>query len=210
MKKVLFAVLVLIILSACSQTQVQRNPSFEPAVNSILVLPVANNSINVNAATSALSTLPVVLAERGYYVFPVNTVKVVLEQEGLYTAGEIHALTPRNITNMFDADSVLYVTVKKWDAQYVVVQTQTIVEIEYKLVNPYGETLWQSEQRISTATQNSNSGNALADLIAEAISASVERAWPKYMDLLKQANRNAFVTGSNPLPKGPYGQTPQP
>ncbi|ELU03472.1 hypothetical protein CAPTEDRAFT_214153, partial [Capitella teleta] len=55
---------------------------------------------------------PVPLAEKGYYVFPVNTVKTVLEGED-----------PVRLGNMFGADAILYVTINEWDAQYVVLST---------------------------------------------------------------------------------------
>ena len=42
---------------------------------SILVVPVVNESVEVTASDYFLSTVSIPLAERGYYVFPVNLVK---------------------------------------------------------------------------------------------------------------------------------------
>lgn len=55
------------------------------------------------------------LAE-GFYVFPVNTTKTVLEQEGFYEGEQIHQQPPEALARMFGADAVLYVTIKRWDA----------------------------------------------------------------------------------------------
>ena len=50
---------------------------------SILVVPVINMSVEVNAPDYFLTTIGKPLAERGYYVFPVHLVKRVLEDDGL-------------------------------------------------------------------------------------------------------------------------------
>ena len=51
------------------------------SIRSILVVPVVNNTVAVNAPDYLLSTVAVPLAEHGYYVFPVNLVKRVMEEE---------------------------------------------------------------------------------------------------------------------------------
>ena len=43
---------------------------------------MARLPLDVDAPNYVLSALPVPVAEKGYYVFPVNTNKYVLEQEG--------------------------------------------------------------------------------------------------------------------------------
>ncbi|MGH6803061.1 MAG: GNA1162 family protein, partial [Methyloceanibacter sp.] len=90
---------------------------------SILVVPTVNRSLDVDAPNYVLSTLPVPLAEKGYYVFPVNTAKFVLEQEGLYEGERIHQQPAAALARLFHADAVLYVTINRWDAQYVVLST---------------------------------------------------------------------------------------
>ena len=45
---------------------------------SILVVPVANNTVEVLAGDLFLCTISEPLAERGYYVYPVNLVKETL------------------------------------------------------------------------------------------------------------------------------------
>ena len=50
--------------------------------HSILIVPVVNKSVDVTAPDYFLSTIAVPVAEQGYYVFPVNLVKRVLEDTG--------------------------------------------------------------------------------------------------------------------------------
>jgi hypothetical protein len=100
---------------------------------SILVVPVVNKSVNVDAPDYFLSTVPIPVAERGYYVFPVNLVKRVLEDDGLADAGLVHGADATRLAAMFGADSVLYIAIERWDAKYVVVATQVTVEFSYVL-----------------------------------------------------------------------------
>ena len=110
-------------VSGCAtKTSTPRPPSpFEEAgVRSLLVVPVVNNSLDVDAPKYMLSTLTIPLAERGYYVFPVNTVKVLLEQEGFYEPAQVHQQDAAALAALFGADAIMYVTINRWDAQYAV------------------------------------------------------------------------------------------
>ena len=79
--KIFTLLLALFALSGCVQQPVKQDMSAFTAAapRSILVVPTVNKSLDVDAPNYVLSTLPVPLAEKGYYVFPVNTTKYVLE-----------------------------------------------------------------------------------------------------------------------------------
>jgi len=175
----------------------------DAAPKSILVVPPVNMSTDVHSTTSLLATLPFYLAEKGYYVFPVNTVKTLLEYEGYYEAAEIHAAPPEQLANLFKADSILYVTIHEWTSKYMLLTTTTEVDFEYRIVNADGAELWSARQRMTYTPDNNSSGNALVDLVAMAVTAAAERAAPNYLPLTRQANAAAFY-GVNGLPPGPY------
>jgi hypothetical protein len=88
------------------------------APRSILIVPTINKSLDVDAPNYVLAALPIPIAEKGYYVFPVNTTKYVLEQEGFYEGERIHSQPTSAIAKLFGADAVLYVAINRWDAQY--------------------------------------------------------------------------------------------
>ena len=100
---------------------------------SMVVVPVINHSVYVNAPDYFLSTITRPLAERGYYVFPVHMVKRLLEDDGLSDADLVHNAKTAKLASLFGADSVLYITIERWDSQYVVLATTTTVEINYVL-----------------------------------------------------------------------------
>jgi hypothetical protein len=167
---------------------------------SILAIPVLNNSVNVDAPDYFLSTLPVPLAERGYYVFPVNLVKRLLEDDGLADAGLVHRADPGRLAALFGADAVLYVTIQKWEATWVLVTTNVTVEFDYVLKEgKTGEILWKDHE-----TMTYSSGDSGGGLIGAIITAAVAKAAPDYMPLARQANAQAFVYPGPGIPAGPH------
>jgi hypothetical protein len=171
---------------------------------SILVVPAINSSIAVNAPDYYLATITVPLAERGYYVFPVNMVKSVLADDGLSDANLVHAADPHRLGELFGADAVMYVSIDHWDAKYVVLSTTVTVELTYLLKSTHtGVTLWKNHETF-TYTPQANGGGGLAGLIADAVAAAVTKAAPNYMPLAIQANNQAINTKGTGLPAGPY------
>jgi hypothetical protein len=145
------------------------------------------------------------VAEKGYYVFPVNTTKYVLEQEGFYEGERVHEQPPEVLARLFDADAILYVTITRWDAQYVLISTTVTVAFEYRLVSRDGAEIWREKMQMQYTPQNNNSGGPpIAQLIGALVNAAIARAAPNYMPLTQQANRQVFMFGPNALPDGPY------
>lgn len=205
-KRFAIAAVCTVLLSGCATQTGKDMSAFKAAApRSILVVPTINRSLDVDAPNYVLAALPIPLAERGYYVFPVNTTKFVLEQEGFYEGEQIHQQPPQALAKLFGSDAVLYVAIKQWDAKYAVLTTVVTVDFDYKLVSKDGVEIWSENKRMQYSPQNNNSGgHPMALLISAAINAAVTRAAPNYMPLTKQANQEVFYLGPNALPAGPY------
>lgn len=175
------------------------------APRSILIVPVLNDSVEVNAPEYFLSTIPIPVAERGYYVFPVNLVKRILEDDGLSDAGMVHAADPARLAALFGADAVLYVTIERWDARYLVLSTTVTVQLTYVLKDGRtGDTLWR-ERRVAAYQSDSGGGNSgVAGLIVAVVAAAVTKAAPDYLPLARVANEQAMGSGGNGFPFGPH------
>ena len=173
---------------------------------SILIVPVLNQTVFVNAPDYLLTTLPVPVAERGYYVFPVHLVRRLLEDDGLADAGLVHAADPAKLCALFGADSVLYVTIERWDAQYLVLSTNVTVHLGYRIRDcKTGESIWDAQRmKVYSSGSGQSSGNPLADLVVMAVSAAITRAAPNYMPLARQANEEALAWPGPGIPPGPY------
>jgi hypothetical protein len=204
--KRLVALLGVFLLVGCATPREPMDfTAFESAApRSILVVPTVNNSLDVDAPNYLLTTLPMPLAEKGYYVFPVNTVKVVLENEGFYEGAQVHEQPAAVLAQQFGADAVLFVTIDRWDAQYLLISTTVTVSFQYRMVARDGTEIWAATESMSYTPSSSSSGNALVDLIVAAINAAATRAAPNYLPLTRQANQQVFVSGPSAIPDGPY------
>ncbi|HPU50660.1 MAG TPA: DUF799 family lipoprotein [Burkholderiaceae bacterium] len=207
MTRLLLIFLTLIITGCATPTPINLDAFNAAAPRSVLVVPVVNKSLDVDAPNYVLSALPVPLAEKGYYVFPVHTVKFILEQEGLYEGEQIHQQPAPALAKMFGADAILYVTINRWDAQYAFITTTVTVQFDYKMLSRDGTELWKARKTLQYQPQSSGGGHPLAMLIGAAISAAVARAAPNYMPLTQQANLQVFTMGATAIPDGPYSKS---
>lgn len=172
---------------------------------SILIVPVVNNTVDVDASDYFLAAISQPVAERGYYVFPVNMVKRVMEEDGLADANMVHSADPTRLAELFGADAVLYVSVERWDAQYALLVTTVTVEFSYVLKGgDTGEELWRTDQKFVYQSEGGGSGNGIADLVIMLVDAALTKASPNYMPLARQANASAVLETHHGLPAGPY------
>jgi hypothetical protein len=202
----LLVCLVVGAVTACTTAPSAYNYSAfrEADPHSILVVPPINNAVEVDAQAFYLATISRPVGERGYYVFPIGMVKGLLEEEGLSDANLVHEGDPRILAEMFGADAVLYVTIQRWDAKYVVFSTSVTVQFDYVLRDGRtGEELWSSSNTKVYASDSSG-GGSIAGLIANAIVAAVEKASPSYVPLARQANYDATTKAHQGVPAGKY------
>lgn len=206
MIRLFLTILMLTLLSGCVVTQPKDYTKFNDASpDSILIVPVVNNSAEVTASDYFLSTITIPLAEQGYYVFPVNLVKRLLEDDGLSDANLVHNAPVDRLCNLFGSDAVLYVTINQWDSKYMVLSTQVTVNLTYTIKDgKTGDTLWHHQQNMVYVPQNNSTGNPFADLIVMAINAAVTKAAPNYVPLAQQANALTFKYPGPGIPLGPY------
>lgn len=199
--------LLCVALTGCVTQPTKKDMSAFAAAapRSILVVPTINKSLDIDAPNYVLATLPLPIAEKGYYVFPVNTTKYVLEQEGFYEGDQIHKQPTETLAKLFGADAVLYVAINRWDAQFMLISTTVTVDFDYRIVAKDGTEIWKENKRMQYSPQNnSNAGSVLGLIVSAVITAAMARAAPNYMPLTQQANQQVFLMGVNPLPDGPY------
>lgn len=196
------------IASGCATAPKKDYAAFKAAdLRSVLIIPVVNRSVDVDAPDYFFSTLSIPVAERGYYVFPVDMVKHLIEDDGMSDADLVHNADPRKLCSLFGSDSILYVSIERWDARYLVLTTQVTVDFDYKLKDcKTGDTIWAERKgMVYSPQQQRSSGNPLADLIGMAISAAITKAAPNYMPMAHQVNSQVFAYPNGPgLPAGPY------
>lgn len=206
MKKFILAMSVGLVLSACVATPDPKDYSSlrQSNMRSIVVVPVINKSADVDAANFFLTTLAVPLTNRGYYVYPTNMVKTLMERESLGDPNLIHTTDAKKIGEIFGADSVLYVEVLNWKASYVVVSSGITVEFLYTLKSAKnGEVLWQNQTGYYHK-RSGGTGNIFADLISAAVMGAVDSSRSDYTPVAIFANGVAITAPGQGLPYGPY------
>lgn len=151
----------------------QTNP------HSILIVPPINNSSEIGADDYFLATVSLPLAERGYYVFPVNMSKELLLDGGLSDPGLVHRSDPARLGQLFGADAILYINIEKWEAKYLLLNTIVSVSFSYVMKDARsGEEIWSHHQDMQYTPQNQNTGNLIANLVVAAVNAAVTKAAP--------------------------------
>ena len=105
-----------VVMSACATAPTAKDYSAfrQEDPRSILVLPALNNSGAVEAPEFFLSTISQPFAQRGYYVFPANMVKSLLEEEGLSDPALLYTADTRRLAKLFGCDTALYLSIERW------------------------------------------------------------------------------------------------
>ncbi len=171
---------------------------------SILVLPPLNQTTDVNASYSYLSTITLPLAECGYYVYPVAVIDAYMRENGLPSAEEMHSVALKKIREIIGADAVLYVTIEEWGQKYVVIQSVTTIRARAQLIDTAsGEVIWHGMQAVSQGS-GGGGGDPVAMLIAAAVTQMVGNVADFTHDLSRVANRGMIYNADQGFLAGPY------
>lgn len=157
-------------LSGCAMPPSRDYSAFRQSrPRSILVLPPLNQSPDVRASYSVLSTVTQPLAESGYYVFPVALVDQTFKENGLTHPAEMHQAPLRKLQDIFGADAVLYLVVEQYGASYRLIDSEVVVAVQARLVDARsGQLLWEGRTSVSDAEGRSNAGGGLIGLLVTA------------------------------------------
>ncbi|MFT7671124.1 MAG: hypothetical protein ACI8X5_003840 [Planctomycetota bacterium] len=196
----------LLVLASCKATPAPYDYSafLESRPRSILVLPPLDKTLEAGASTHCLATVTRPLAERGYYVFPVAIIDLMMRENGLPTPFEMHQVPISKLREVFDPDAVLYLTVTDWGSSYQVLSSVTTVSMQGVLVDAgTGETIWVGEHSSESSSSGGSSGlieslvGALVDQVANSLS-------DPSTDLSRQNAWALFSNDRHGLLPGPY------
>lgn len=201
----LFLVLSALLLSGCQTPQ----PYDYSALNkskprSILVIPPANNTVEVNAPYIFLSTITRPLAEKGYYVFPVSMIENFFRESGMALSEEMNEIPLDKIRQHIGPDAVLYVTIDEWGQKYELLASRAVVSSTWRLIDARtGEVLWDATARAEQKSDDGNQGliGALVNAVVTQIVGTLADHTPM---LSSNANTFAIFNAQRGLLNGPY------
>lgn len=203
MKNIFYIIALGYLVASCSGLPIQTKLEAYPAMYddrkplSVLVIPAINNSTAAEATDYFNVTITEPLSNVGYYTMPVEIVKDIFLKEGIVDSTMIKGLPTTIFKKNFGADAVLFVTINKWDKQYIVLAGNVTVSMDYVMLSTEtSEIIWQYSATQTIDTTAESSGFIIADLISTAITT----ATTDYVPIAKQANFQAFTA----LPHGGY------
>lgn len=195
------------VLTACNTTPYDYTALEESKPRSILVIPPMNDTVEVSAPYTFLSTISKPLAEKGYYVFPVAVIDSFMKENGLPTPAEMNAVPLDKLRENIGADAVLYVNIDAWGQKYRVVSSQAVTSATLKLVDARtGELLWDAR---AEAVEGDDGGNeaGLAGLLVKAVVKQIVGSMLDQTQRLSSlGNARAVNNLSQGLKPGPYRQ----
>ena len=191
LKSISQIIFLVMLMSGCTTTVEPYDYTAlkESAARSILVIPPMNNSVEVTAPYSFLSTITAPLAESGYYVYPAEMNSVPLEK----------------IDEIIGADAVLYVSIDDWGQKYNVLSSVTVVKGHLKLVSvKTGGLLWDAPI-FAQYNPNANSGGGLVGALVGAVVSQIAGEITDNTPLVsRMANNSAINAKKRGLLYGPY------
>ncbi len=169
---------------------------------SILVLPPINKSTAADAKEYYSTTVAEPLTNSGYYVFPMEVVDDILQQEGLFDTETMLNVPARKFREFFGADAVLYVTIQEWNTKYFITSGSVTVKAACELRSTTtGDVLWFYDGEVTANTTGQSGGaGGLAGFLAQAISTAVQTATQSYIPLARDASEKIF----HAMPYGKY------
>lgn len=179
----------------------------------LLVMPPLNDSPDVKATPSLWSNATKPLAEAGYYVLPVTLVDETLRQNGVETAADAHSIAANKLRDYFGADAAVYIKVARYGSTYAVVMSETVVEVNAKIVDlRSGALLWEGTARASSAEQQQSQGGVAALLVAALVQQILSSATDAAHNYAGIASERLFAAprynGVLPGPRSPlYGKS---
>lgn len=160
-----------LLLGGCATRQPYDYTAFKanrPA--SLVVLPPLNQSPDVKGGIGVLAQVTGPLAEAGYYVLPVSLVDESFRENGLTAANDIHDVPPAKLREVFGADAVVYLNVKRYGTSYAVLSSETAVAVEGRIVDlRSGDLLWKGEAFASSKESEGANQAGLVGLLVKAV-----------------------------------------
>lgn len=196
---ILFSITMMVFLSGCNNNPepYDYNSFIKNKPKSILVVMPTNESLDIKGSSATLANSILPLSEAGYYVFPPALVNETFKHNGVNEAKEIRSVSLEKLKEIFGADSVLYINVKKYGNNYAVLSSKTEIELEAKLVDLHsGKTIWNKQTKFIKSSGDSG-GGIIGMLVTAVITQIVNESTDQAYQASMIADNILFATNCN-------------
>ncbi len=140
----------LVVLAGCAGSKVYVAPEYVSS-GKIAVLPMDNESNDLDGPVFVRKLMYEGLAVRGFQVLSTGAIDEQLKQNGFTDGGQLRATTPQKIGEWTGADTLLYSTLESFDYINVGFYAQRRVKVFARLVDAKtGVKLWETEREGTT------------------------------------------------------------
>lgn len=208
MKKNSFILIILagIFFASCASDNMKQDvysSFYEEDPVSVLIMPVINDSLEVDMKNALYTTLAKPLCEAGYYVFPPHLAMEILQRE---SAGDAELFIDKDVSlfwDYFGADMVLFTRINQ--CAKVALLGKIIVDIDYELRSTKTNAVLYSKNVSIVKDTNihedhEGDNDVLFSVISNLIATSINTAITSYEDMVIE-NSNL---GLKYLPAGKY------
>ncbi|MFK7852697.1 MAG: DUF799 domain-containing protein [Granulosicoccus sp.] len=194
------------VLSACNVVLPIEDPYLlyrELMPRSILVFPPVNESVDINAPYSWVTTASKPIAEQGYYVFPVAVIDEFMKENGLPNPEDMHSAPLKKISEIFGADAVMYVTLEDFGQKFELLSSTTRVDARAEMVDvKTGQVIWNGALNYEESSDSGGLG-LLGALVNAAITQIGDSIKDSSHDAAFVANKQLFGNEEYGLLLGP-------
>jgi hypothetical protein len=165
----------------------------------LAVLPMANDTNDLDGPTFVRQLIFQGLAQRGYTLMPMAEIDAKLKVQGFTDGGQLKAATPQKIGEWIGCDGLFYSTLEEFNYITVAFYSKRTVKIDAQLMNGQtGEKFWEADRSFSTQAVATNKRQAEEEFaIQMAIKAAEKMA---HTPLKPETQRTVFEL-LNTLPR---------
>jgi hypothetical protein len=203
-------------LTGCATPQPHDYTAFQRAKpTTLLVMPPVSDAPDIKASPAVWAHATAPLSEAGYYVLPITLVDEMLRENGVQTPADAQEIALPKLREVFQADAAVYLKVLRYGTSYSVIDSQTVVDVEGRIVDLRdGSLLWSGRAQASSAEQQQQNQGGLAGLLIAAalkqiIGTSTDAAYGYAATAQQRLLGAPRQAGVLPGPRSPlYGQVP--
>jgi len=158
--KGLILLISLLFIYACAPRVKYIIENFFPP-RTVAVLPIANETNDLDAPDMVRSMFIDGLSGRGYYAKPIGEIDSLLRKEGITEGGQLNAISTEELLKLLKVDAVFYGTLLEFSDITLGYYQNRVVMANFKLIDlKSGDLLWEDEKKVSHKSLALNSKEA--------------------------------------------------
>lgn len=163
---ILCFILFILLLAGCIPQKAVRPSNPGNPIRTIAVLPILNNTNDVDGPQFIRKQLAERLPQYHYQVQPVKDVDVVLrDQMGITLGSQLEMTNPQELGKVLESDAVIYGTLMDFNTKITGFQNLKEVRAKFKMVNTKtGATIWENGIGVRNEVKSGGVGDVMSTL----------------------------------------------